>query len=442
MAKVHQVDEVLPANQLITYGLQHVLAMYSGAVAVPLIIAAAVGMSKADTAFLINADLFTCGLATLLQTIGLWKLGIRIPVIQGVTFAAVSPMIMIGKTEGMTAIYGAVIIGGLVAFLLAPYFSKLLRFFPPVVTGTVIMIIGLSLLPTGVDWAAGGAGNPNYGALSYLLVSGIVLLSILLITKYGKGFLANIAVLLGLVIGMLIAIPMGLVSFSGVASAAWIRVDTPFYFGSPRFYPGAIIAFIIVMIVTMVESTGDFLAIGEIIDKPIKEEDLARGLRADGLSTFFGGMLNAFPYTAFAQNVGLVGLTKVRSRWVVATAGGILVLMGLLPKLATIIASLPAAVLGGAGIAMFSIVAASGIKTLAKVDFEQGHNLFIIAISVGIGLIPLVSPNFFRLFPDWTQVILHSGITLGSITAVVLNLFFNGAGGQGVKKEVTSSLDI
>lgn len=434
----HPVDEVLPFGQLILYGLQHVLAMYAGAVAVPLIVAAAAGLSKTQTAFLINADLFTCGIATLIQTIGFWKLGIRIPVIQGVTFAAVTPMIMIAKSQGMTTIYGAIIIAGIVTFLLAPYFSKLLRFFPPVVTGSVITVIGISLLPVGVDWAAGGTGIKDYGSLTYIVVAAIVLCAILLIFKYFKGFIANIAVLIGLIVGLIIAVPLGLVNFSGVAAAPWLGIDTPFYFGMPKFDVGSIIAMILVMLVVMVESTGDFLAIGEIIEKPIGEEELARGLRADGISTVIGGILNAFPYTAFAQNVGLVGLTGVKSRFVVATSGGILVLMGLFPKLATIIASLPNAVLGGAGIAMFGIVAASGIKTLSRVDFQKNsHNIFIVAISIGIGLIPLVSPNFFQMFPNWSQTVLHSGITLGSVTAIILNAFFNGSKENiDIKKEL------
>ena len=424
----HPVDELLPAGQLFLYGLQHVLAMYAGAVAVPLIIAGAAGLSKEQTAFLINADLFTCGLATLLQTLGFWKFGIRIPVIQGVTFAAVTPMVMMAKSGGMTTIFGAVIIAGLFTMLIAPFFSKLVRFFPPVVTGSIITVIGVSLLPVGVNWAAGGVGNKNYGSLTYLAVAGIVLLTILLINKYFKGFIANVAVLIGLLVGLIVAIPLGLVNFSGVSSAPWLGIDTPFFFGLPKFEVGAIIAMCLVMVVVMVESTGDFLAIGEIIDKPISEDDLARGLRADGFATMLGGILNAFPYTAFAQNVGLVGLTGVKSRFVVATSGLILVFLGLFPKLATIIASLPTAVLGGAGIAMFGIVAASGIKTLSKVDFQKNnHNVFIVAISVGIGLIPLVAPDFFKMLPSWSQTVMHSGITLGSITAIALNAFFNGA---------------
>ncbi|MGC7871003.1 nucleobase:cation symporter-2 family protein [Desulfosporosinus sp. SYSU MS00001] len=438
---VAPVDEMMPAAKLFVFGLQHVLAMYAGAVAVPLIIAGAAGLTKAQTAFLINADLFTCGIATLLQTLGIWKIGIKIPVIQGVTFAAVTPMIIMAKTGGMETIYGSIIIAGICTFLLAPFFSKLIRFFPPIVTGSVITVIGISLLPVGIAWAAGGTGDPHYGSMTYIGVAAIVLVAILLINRFFRGFIAHISVLLGLIIGLIIAMPVGLVNFSGVSSAAWLGIDYPFAFGMPKFDLGSIIAMIIVMLVVMVESTGDFLAIGVMVDKPIGEKELTAGLRADGLATTLGGILNAFPYTAFAQNVGLVGLTGVKSRFVVATSGAILVVMGFFPKLATIIASLPNAVLGGAGIAMFGIVAANGIKTLSKVDFEKRpNNIFIVAISIGLGVIPVVDANFFKLFPDWSQTILHSGITLGSVAAVILNALFNGSkGGEEAQKELADN---
>ncbi len=429
---VAPVDEVLPAGKLFLYGLQHVLAMYAGAVAVPLIIAAAAGLTQAETAFLINADLFTCGIATLLQTLGVWKIGIKIPVIQGVTFAAVTPMVIMAKDGGMTLIFGSVIVAGIFTFLAAPYFSKLIRFFPPIVTGSIITIIGISLLPVAVNWAGGGQGNANFGSLTYIFIAAIVLLAILLINKLFTGFVSHIAVLLGLVVGLIVSVPFGLVNFGDVAGAAWFGITTPFYFGYPTFDVGAIIAMVLVMLVVMVESTGDFLAIGEMVGKKIGEKELTAGLRADGLATTLGGIFNAFPYTACAQNVGLVGLTGVKSRFVVAASGAILVILGLFPKMATIIASLPVPVLGGAGIAMFGIVAASGIKTLAKVDFEKNtNNIFIVAISIGIGLIPVLVPSFFQNFPAWSQTIMHSGITLGSITAIILNAFFNGSKGAG-----------
>ena len=295
----------------------------------------------------------------------------------------------------------------------------------------------------GVNWAAGGVGNKSYGSGMFIAVAAVVLVTILLVNKYFKGFVAHIAVLIGLLVGLIVAIPLGLVNFSGVASAPWVGIDVPFAFGMPVFDLGAILAMILVMLVVMVESTGDFLAIGEMVGKKIGEKELTAGLRADGLATALGGIFNAFPYTAFAQNVGLVGLTGVKSRFVVAMSGAILVVMGLIPKFATVIASLPNAVLGGAGIAMFGIVAASGIKTLAKVDFEKNaNNIFIVAISIGIGLIPLVAPNFFALFPSWSQTILHSGITLGSLTAIILNAFFNGSKGAGDLDDLKKSAKV
>jgi NCS2 family nucleobase:cation symporter-2 len=381
--------------------------------------------------YLINADLFTCGVATLIQTLGLGRLpiGIKIPIIQGCTFAAVTPMILIGTAHGLTAIYGSIIVAGIITFLISPYFSRLLRFFPPVVTGTIITIIGISLLPVAVNWAAGGNPSaPNYGDVGFIVLALVILVLILLIYRLFKGFIGNIAVLLGLIIGTIIAIPFGFTNFSGVTTAAWIGITTPFKYGLPTFDLASIASMTLVMLVTMTETTGDIIAVGEIVDKPITKDDLTRGLRADGLSTVLGGILNAFPYTAYAQNVGLVGLTGVRSRFVVATAGGILVVLGLLPKLAAVVASIPQPVLGGAGLALFGMVAASGIKTLSKIKFEGNSNLIVVAISIAVGLIPLGVSGFYHKFPDWVQIILNSGITAGSLTAIALNVLLNELG--------------
>lgn len=423
----HPVDEFLPIGQLFTYGLQHVLAMYAGAVAVPLIIANGLGLTREQLIYLINADLFTCGVATLIQTLGVWNMGARIPIVQGVTFAAVTPMILIGKSHGLTGIYGSVIVAGIITFLVSPYFSRLIRFFPPVVNGSIITVIGVSLLPVGVRWAGGGnPAAPDFGSPAYIGLAFAVLILVVLFYRSFKGFVSNIAVLLGLIVGTLLAIPLGLTNFSGVSTAEWIGVTTPFAFGLPTFDLMSIISMTLVMLVVMTETTGDIIAIGEIVDKKITTDDLTRGLRADGFSTMIGGILNAFPYTAFAQNVGLVGLTRVKSRYVVAAAGVILVCLGLFPKAAALVASVPNAVLGGAGIAMFGMVTASGIKTLSKVNFDGTHNIMVIAISIAVGLIPLAVPGFYQKFPSWTQVILNSGITAGSVAAIILNAVLNG----------------
>ena len=429
---VHPVDEVLPAPRLITLGIQHVLVMYAGAVAVPLIVGAAVKTPREQVAFLITCDLLACGIASLVQSVGVWRFGIRLPVIMGVTFAAVGPMVAIGSDPalGLLGIYGATIVAGIFTIIVAPFVSRLLPLFPPVVTGTIITVIGISLVGIGINWAAGGLGNSQYGRPLYLGIALFVLLAILVITRFGRGFIRNISVLLGLVIGMIVAALLGQVDFGRIGDAAWFAVVTPFAYGMPIFDPIACVTMCIVMVVVMIESLGMFLALGEICDRPLDREDLTRGLRVDGLGTLIGGMLNTFPHSSFSQNVGLVGVTGVRSRWVCAAGGVILIILGLIPKLAAVVASVPSFVLGGAGLVMFGMVAATGIRILAGVNLEEKpNNLLIIAISIGFGMIPIVSQQFFGQLPHVLGPLLHSGILLASISAVALNAYFNGAGG-------------
>jgi len=436
--EARSVDEMLPAGKLALLGIQHVLVMYAGAVAVPLIVGGALKLPKDQLALLINADLFACGLVTLIQSIGFWRFGIRLPVMMGVTFAAVSPMVVMATTPdlGLLGIYGAVIGAGVFGMLVAPLVGRMLPLFPPVVTGTIITVIGISLMGIGVNWAAGGfptimtptgpVPNPAYGAPLHLAVAGTVFVSILLITKFVKGFFANIAVLAGIVFGVLIAMALGKVSFAGIHEAPWIAVVRPFQFGWPKFQLVAVLTMCLVMVVVMIESLGMFLALGNMTGKSLSQRDLADGLRVDALGTLVGGIFNTFPYTSFSQNVGLVGLTGVRSRWVCAAGGGFLVVLGLLPKLAVIVASVPLFVLGGAGIVMFGMVCATGIRILGGVDFQNNrNNLYIVAISIGFGMIPLVADKFFNQMPKALSPLLRSGILLASVMAVLLNLFFN-----------------
>ena len=420
------VDSMLPIPKLFAYGLQHVLAMYAGAVAVPIIIAQAMHLPVEDLIRLITADLFTCGIATLIQTIGFGNIGGRIPMIQGVTFAAVGPMAMIGAQHGMTAIYGAIIIAGIFTFLVAPFFSRLIRLFPPVVTGTIIKIIGINLMPVAVNWIGGGVGNPQFGSLTNIGLGFLTFLIVIFTYKFAKGFLGNLSVLIGLIGGTAIAFAMGVANFAEVSKAHWVAVIEPFYFGMPTFDWASVLSMVVVMLVVMVETTGDSIAIGEIVDKKIDRKELASIIRADGLSTVIGGILNSFPYTAFAQNVGLIAVTRVKSRFVVAASGVILILLGLFPKLAAVVASIPNAVLGGAGIAMFGMIIASGIRSLGKVNFDGNQNLMLVAISIGVSMIPIAAPTFYAHFPAWAQILLKSGITFGSIMAILLNLLLNG----------------
>jgi NCS2 family nucleobase:cation symporter-2 len=473
-ANVHPVDERLPTGRLAALGIQHVLVMYAGAVAVPLIVGRALKLSPEQVALLISADLFCCGLVTLIQSLGLGRwFGIRLPVMMGVTFAAVGPMVAFANAmpgvDGARAIFGAIIGAGIISIFMAPVVSKLLRFFPPVVTGTIIAIIGISLMRVGVGWAMGGPAalaqrtdvpklvemvdkarataeaasapvtlgsipmvdNPGYGALDNMAIAAAVLIFILLLVKYARGFVANISVLLGIVAGCVVAAAMGKMSFDKVAKAHWFDVVTPFAFGMPTFDVVMILTMTLVMIVVMIESTGMFLALSDITGKKIGQPELAAGLRTDGLGTLIGGIFNTFPYTSFSQNVGLVSVTGVRSRWVCVAGGIIMIVLGLLPKMAAFVEAIPQFVLGGAGLVMFGMVAATGIRILASVDYKNNrNNLYIVALSIGFGLIPLVAPRWTQHMAHGLHPLLESGILLTAVAALLLNLFFNGAGGD------------
>jgi NCS2 family nucleobase:cation symporter-2 len=323
------------------------------------------------------------------------------------------------------------------------------------VTGSIILVIGLSLMRIGVGWVEGQFSvqnvvdgvfkgmipNPNRDALDGFALSLIVLLVILAVTKFGKGFVANIAVLIGLIVGAIVAALVGKMEFGAVAKAAWLGATVPFQFGFPTFQLVPILTMCVVMIVVMIESTGMFLALGEMTGKKIGPAELAAGLRADGVGTIIGAVFNAFAYTSFSQNVGLVGVTGVRSRFVTAAGGAILIVLSLIPKLAAIVGAIPVEVLGGAGLVMFGMVAATGVRILSAVDFKASrNNLFIVAISVAFGLLTLISPGFFKNFPSALKPILDSGIILTTIVAVALNAYYNGLGAQGeAERQLTNA---
>lgn len=423
----HPVDEVLPTPQLITLGIQHLFIMYAGAVAVPLIVGGALKLPTSTIALLISADLLTSGIFTVVQSVGIGKIfGVRLPVVTGATFTVLTPMIIIAQEYGLQAVYGAMICSGIFGLLIAKPFSMLIRFFPPLVAGTVITIIGLSLIGADVSLIAGSdATAKNYGQVSHIAVAAIVVLLIVAISRIFRGFIGQIAVLLAIVIGTLVAWAMGMTDFSSVSGEGWVGFSGFLHFGAPKFEAAAIISMCIVMLVTYTESTADMLAVAEMVDKELSPNDLARGLATDGVSAIFGGFMNSFPDTSFAENVGLVGLTKIRSRWVVAVCGVFLIIMGFIPKLGAVVASIPDPVIGGAATVMFAMVAAVGIRTLHKASFEDNHNLLIVAVSLSIGMIPTVAPSFYEKFPNDFQVIFSSGITSTVIVVFVLNLVFN-----------------
>ncbi|MEC0168674.1 nucleobase:cation symporter-2 family protein [Paenibacillus graminis] len=416
---------MLSKQKIFALGLQHVLAMYAGAVIVPLVVGGALNLSGTQMAYLIAADLFTCGLATLLQIISSKHFGSGLPVVLGCTFTAVSPIIAIASGSNLATAYGAIIISGLFVVLAAPVYGKLLKFFPTIVTGSVVTIIGLSLIPVAMNNVAGGQGSADFGAPRNLLLGLITLLVILAVNRFTTGFLRSVSVLVGLVAGTVIGYAMGIVHFSTVGSASWVSIARPFYFGWPEFSITAIFTMIIVNIVSMVESTGVYFAVGKATDQQVEQKQVVNGLRSEGLAIMLGGLFNAFPYTAFSQNVGLLSLTRVKTRNVIFAAGGIMVVLGLLPKLAALTTVVPNAVLGGAMIVMFGSVAASGMSILSEVDLRKDGNLLIAACSIAVGLGSAVLPSMFDQLPEFARMLLQNGIVSGSLTAIILNIFLS-----------------
>ncbi|HLR39628.1 MAG TPA: nucleobase:cation symporter-2 family protein [Jeotgalicoccus sp.] len=406
-------------------GLQHVLAMYAGAVVVPLIIGFSIGLTTTQLTYLISIDIMMCGVATILQV---WKnkfMGIGLPVVLGCTFTAVGPIINIANTYSIGSVYGAILVSGLFVVLIAKYFSKLIKFFPPVVTGSVVTIIGVTLIPVALNNFAGGQGSEDFASLQNIGLGFLTLLIILLVLKFAKGFFASIAILIGIIVGTIIASFFGLVDLSPVKEASWVHLPVVFYFGTPEFHLVPILTMILVAMVSLVESTGVYFALGDITDKEIREADLKRGYRAEGVAIMLGGLFNSLPYTAFSQNVGLIQLSGVRRLRIIYIAGVMLILLGLMPKIGAATLAIPESVLGGAMIAMFGMVIAYGIKMLSTVNFENQNNLMVVAISIAFGLGVTAVPDVFTSLPASLSVITESGIVMGSLTAIILNLILN-----------------
>lgn len=411
--------------KIASLGIQHVLAMYAGAVIVPLIVGGSLGLTAEQLTYLVSIDILMCGIATLLQV---WRnqfFGIGLPVVLGCTFTAVGPMIAIGGQYGISAIYGSILVSGIFVVAISKFFGKLVKFFPPVVTGSVVTIIGITLIPVAMNNMAGGQGSPDFGSLTNIGLAFGTLLFIIALFRFFKGFIRAIAILLGLAAGTIAAYFMGKVNFAAVSEASWFHMPAPFYFGLPTFELTAILTMILVAMVSLVESTGVYFALGDICEEKLEEKDLANGYRAEGLAIILGAIFNAFPYTTYSQNVGLLQLSGVKTKNVIYTAGAFLVLLGLVPKIGALTTIIPTPVLGGAMVAMFGMVVAYGIKMLSKVNFASQENLLIIACSVGMGLGVTAVPELFAQMPSSIRILTDNGIVAGSLTAIALNMVFN-----------------
>ncbi|TPR39574.1 purine permease [Apilactobacillus micheneri] len=417
-------------------GLQHLLAMYSGDIIVPLLIGAFLHFNAAQMTYLVSADIFMCGIATLLQLKRTPITGIGLPVVLGCAVQVITPLETIGGTLGVTYIYGAIICSGLFVFLISGLFSKLRRFFPPVVTGSLITIIGFSLVPVAVqDLGGGDATAKTFANAQNLTVGLVTMVVVLLINIFGKGFLRSISVLVGMIVGTGLAGAMGMISLSSVSSASWFKLPQPFYFGTPHFSWSAILTMILVSLTTMVESTGVFLALGDLTGRKLSSKELAKGYRAEGIAAMLGGIFNTFPYSTFSENVGVVQLSGIKTKRPIYYAGLFLLILGLLPKVGAFATVVPSSVLGGAMIVMFGMVGVQGIRILQQVDFNKNANLLIVAIAVGSGIGVTVYPQIFSSFPKAAQIILDNGIVVGGFMAVLLTVLFSISGQIKLDKE-------
>ncbi|RSJ21234.1 nucleobase:cation symporter-2 family protein [Streptococcus intermedius] len=409
-------------SQAAILGLQHLLAMYSGSILVPIMIASALGYSSQQLTYLISTDIFMCGVATFLQLQLNKYFGIGLPVVLGVAFQSVAPLIMIGQKHGSGAVFGALIVSGVYVLLIAGFCSKIANFFPAIVTGSVITTIGLTLIPVAIGNMGNNSEKPTAQSL---LLAAVTILIILLVNIFAKGFLKSIAILIGLMVGTIVASCMGLVDFTPVTQAPLMHVPTPFYFGIPKFEFSSIIMMCIIATVSLVESTGVYFALSDISKETLDSTRLRNGYRAEGIAVLLGGIFNTFPYTGFSQNVGLVKLSGIKTRLPIYYAASFLILLGLLPKFGALAQIIPSPVLGGAMLIMFGFVSVQGMQILARVDFEHNEHDFLIAavsISAGVGL---NGSNLFNSLPTGLQMFFSNGIVMASVIAIVLNLILN-----------------
>ncbi|MDV7693585.1 Uric acid permease PucJ [Pediococcus parvulus] len=432
--------QTISQPQAALLGLQHLLAMYSGDVLVPLLIGGYLHFTASQMTYLVSIDIFMCGIATLLQLKKTALTGIGLPVVLGCAVQAVQPLQNIGGALGIGAMYGAIMCAGLFVFLISGLFSKIKNLFPPVVTGSLITIIGFTLIPVAFQNLGGGTvSSKSFGDPKSLIIGFVTVIIIVAVNIWGKGFMHSIAILIGILAGTLLAGAMGMVSLSPVAQASWFHLPQPFYFGTPTFHGSAIITMIMVSLTTMIESTGVFFALGDLTGKKIEEDDLKRGYRAEGIAAMLGGLFNTFPYSTFSENVGVLQLSGVKTRKPIYYSAFFLIILGLLPKAGAVATIIPDPVLGGAMIVMFGIVGAQGVKILQQVDFSKDKNILITSLSIGMGLGVTVYPQIFQFLPTAARMLLTNGIVVASIVAVVLNLFFNGMQGDESKSEVHKS---
>lgn len=416
----------LSTPKTILLAFQHLLAMYAGDILVPLLIGAALKFNAQQMTYLISIDIFMCGVATFLQVKRTPLTGIALPVVLGSAVEYLAPMEHIGNTMGWGYMYGGVIAAGIFVFLISGLFASLRKFFPIVVTGSLITLIGFTLIPVAFQNIGGGnVADKNFGSSSNLILGFLTALVIILIQVFAHGFIKRISVLIGIIVGSVIAVVMGLIDPTPISQAHWIQIPMPFYFATPKFEWSSILTMLLAAVTCMIESTGVYFALADITKRNLTADDLKRGYRSEGIAAILGGIFNTFPYSTFSQNVGIVQLSRIKKLKPIYFSAGMLLILGLIPKFSAIATLIPTSVLGGAMLVMFGMVGAQGIKMLANVKMTV-NNLLVIAVSIGIGLGVTTQPTLFHILPTSVQTILDNGMVVGYITAIIMNILLNG----------------
>lgn len=416
----------LSTPKTILLAFQHLLAMYAGDILVPLLIGAALKFNAQQMTYLISIDIFMCGVATFLQVKRTPLTGIALPVVLGSAVEYLAPMEHIGNTMGWGYMYGGVIAAGIFVFLISGLFASLRKFFPIVVTGSLITLIGFTLIPVAFQNIGGGnVADKNFGSSSNSILGFLTALVIILIQVFAHGFIKRISVLIGIIVGSVIAVVMGLIDPTPISQAHWIQIPMPFYFATPKFEWSSILTMLLAAVTCMIESTGVYFALADITKRNLTADDLKRGYRSEGIAAILGGIFNTFPYSTFSQNVGIVQLSRIKKLKPIYFSAGMLLILGLIPKFSAIATLIPTSVLGGAMLVMFGMVGAQGIKMLANVKMTV-NNLLVIAVSIGIGLGVTTQPTLFHILPTSVQTILDNGMVVGCITAIIMNILLNG----------------
>ena len=423
-----------PLASAVPLGIQHVLAMFVSNVTPAIIICGAAGFGFGSNSpdfpqmiYMIQMSMLFAGIATLLQTVGFGPVGARLPVVQGTSFAFLPIMIPLVAGKGVDAIailMGGIIVGGVFHACLAPFIGRLRFALPPLVTGLVVLMIGLALVKVGILYAAGGVpaqGKPEFGSLQNWSVAMVVIVVTLGIKFFTRGLLSVAAVLIGLIAGYIVAAMLGMVSFANVGKAAVFALPTPFHFGV-EFTAGAIIGICLMSFVSAVETVGDVSGITKGgAGREAETKELEGATYADGIGSAVAGLFGGLPNTSFSQNVGLIAMTRVMSRHVVTIGAIFLIAAGLVPKVGAIIASVPIEVLGGGVIVMFGMVAAAGVNMLAEVNWNR-RNMMIFAISLSVGLGLQLVPGALQHLDGTAKVLLTSGLLPAAFLAILLNL--------------------